>query len=355
MNMPMYLDIPIEKLCVSPETPLLTVVETIQCGEKQIALVVDEQQHLLGLITDGDVRRAILHNIPMESPASEIMQRKFIAGLNGMSLFEICELMQLKSVRHIPLVDADGILQDLIWISDLDLHPRLGMSAVVMAGGFGQRLRPLTKNLPKPMLPVGDKPLLEIMIQNLKESGIHRVHVSTYFQGDKIIKHFGNGDDLGVEISYLTEDQPLGTAGILSQLNGSDEPIFVINGDILTRIDFRSMLAFHNDHKADLTVAVRQYDLEVPYGVLECNGPHVNKISEKPTYRFFVNAGIYILQPESYRLIPEDQPFDMTELIEVLISARRAVVSYPITEYWLDIGHHADYQKAQDDVKNGKY
>ena len=229
MNMPVYLDIPIEKLCVSPETPLLTVVETIQHGEKQIALIVDEQKHLLGLITDGDVRRAILHNIPMDSPASEIMQRKFIAGLKGMSLFEICELMQLKSVRHIPLVDADGILQDLIWISDLDLHPRPSMTAVVMAGGFGQRLRPLTKNLPKPMLPVGDKPLLEIMIQNLKESGIHRVHVSTHFQGDKIIKHFGNGDDLGVEISYLTEDQPLGTAGILSQLNGSDEPIFVIN------------------------------------------------------------------------------------------------------------------------------
>jgi len=353
--MPMYLNIPIEKLCVSPETHLRTVVKTIQLAEKQIVIVVDEQRQLLGLITDGDVRRAILHNIPMDSPASEIMQRKFIAGHEGMGLFEICELMQLKSVRHIPIVDADGILQDLVWISDLDLHPRLSMSAVVMAGGFGHRLRPLTKDLPKPMLPVGDKPLLEITIQQLKEAGIHRVHVSTHYQSDKIINHFGSGEHLGVEISYLKEDQPLGTAGILSQLNGSEEPIFVINGDILTRIDFQSMLAFHNDHNADLTVAVRQYDVEVPYGVLECSGPHVDKISEKPTYRFFVNAGIYILQPASYHHIPEDQPFDMTDLIEALISAQRVVVSYPITEYWLDIGQHADYQKAQDDIKNGKY
>ncbi len=353
--MPMYLDIPIEKICVSPETALRAVVKTIQLAEKQIALVVDEQKHLLGLITDGDVRRAILNNITMDSPASKIMQRKFIAGQKDMSIFEICELMQFRSVRHIPLVNAEGILEDLVWISDLELHPKLSMTAVVMAGGYGHRLRPLTKNMPKPMLPVGDKPLLELMIQQLKEAGIHRVHVSTHFQGDKIIKHFGAGDNLGVEISYLKEDQPLGTAGILSQLNGSDEPIFVINGDILTRVDFRSMLAFHNDHNADLTVAVRQYDLEVPYGVLECSGPRVAKISEKPTYRFFVNAGIYILQPASYHLVPEDQSFDMTDLIETLISARRTVVSYPITEYWLDIGQHADYQKAQDDIKNGKY
>lgn len=353
--MSIYLNIPIEKICVSPEMSLRMVVETIQQGEKQIALVVDNLHRLLGLITDGDLRRAVLENVPMDTPASEVMQSSFIACKHGISLFEIYEIMQVKSVRHIPLVNDDGILEDLAWISDLILQPKLTVPAVVMAGGFGHRLRPLTKHLPKPMLPVGDKPLLEIMIQQLKDAGIRRVHVSTHFQSDKIINHFGDGCDFGVEISYLSEDQPLGTAGVLSKLNGSEEPIFVINGDILTRIDFRSMLSFHLDHHADLTVAVRQYDIEVPYGVLECKGPQVDNISEKPTYRFFVNAGIYILQPTSYHFIPENQPFDMTDLIEALISARRTVVSFPITEYWLDIGQPNDYRKAQDDIKNGKY
>lgn len=350
-----YLNIPIEKLCVSPETSFRKVVETIQQAEKQIVVVVDKLRHLLGLITDGDVRRAVLENIPMDTPASEVMQRSFIACAYGTSLFDIYELMQVKSVRHIPLVGDDGTLEDLAWISDLILQPKLSVPAVVMAGGFGHRLRPLTQHMPKPMLPVGDRPLLELMIQQLKDAGIHRVHVSTHFQGDKIVNHFGDGCDFGVDISYLNEDQPLGTAGILSKLNGSQEPIFVINGDILTRIDFRSMLSFHLDHNADLTVAVRQYDMEVPYGVLECTGPQVENISEKPTYRFFVNAGIYILQPTSYHFIPENQRFDMTDLIEALISARRTVVSFPITEYWLDIGKPNDYQKAQEDIKNGKY
>jgi len=222
---------------------------------------------------------------------------------------------------------------------------------VIMAGGFGQRLRPLTEKLPKPMLPVGEKPVMELIIDQLRNAGIQKVNVTTHFKPDKIRDYFGDGRAFGVDLTYVSEESPLGTAGALSLIGEKNEPLLVINGDILTQVDFRTMLAFHREHGAEITVGVRQYDLQVPYGVIESDGTTVTGLHEKPMLNFFVNAGIYFLEPSVHELIPQGEHFDMTELINALLAKGRPVASFPIVEYWLDIGQHADYAKAQEDIQ----
>jgi NDP-sugar pyrophosphorylase family protein len=203
-------------------------------------------------------------------------------------------------------------------------------------------------------LPVGDRPLLQLTIEQLREAGVRRVNIATHYLSEKINSYFGDGREFGIELKYVTEEHPLGTAGALGLIPISDEPLLVINGDILTKVDFRAMLSFHRENKADLTVAVSQYDLQVPYGVIECEGPRVHNVREKPLLRFLINAGIYLLEPSVHRFIPNSQRFDMTDLIQRLIKEGCLVVSFPIVEYWLDIGKHADYQQAQEDMKNGR-
>jgi NDP-sugar pyrophosphorylase family protein len=227
----------------------------------------------------------------------------------------------------------------------------VALSAVIMAGGYGTRLRPLTDDMPKPMLPVGDRPLLERTVRRLREAGIQDVRVTTHYLGDRIASHFGDGKAFGVDITYLNEDRPLGTAGALALVNRPAGPLLVMNGDILTNLNFHALLAFHREHRADATVAVRKYDLTVPYGVVECEGTQVKALQEKPTERFLVNAGIYLLEPTVLGCIPPGERFDMTELIQVLLQQGRTVVSFPIVEYWLDIGRAEDYERAQSDVE----
>ena len=223
-----------------------------------------------------------------------------------------------------------------------------------MAGGLGTRLMPLTEDLPKPMLPVGGRPLMEHIIEQLQQAGIRRVHVSTHYKPEKIIEHFGDGQAFGVDLNYVNEDLPLGTGGALGLISPPSETQLVINGDILTQIDFGAMLAFHQDNAASLTMAVRRYELQVPYGVIECDGARVTSLKEKPQVGVLVNAGVYLLEPSVYEFIPRGRSFNMTDLIWWLLDAGRTVISFPIREYWLDVGQHGDYAQAQDDMKNGK-
>ena len=188
-----------------------------------------------------------------------------------------------------------------------------------MAGGAGTRLRPLTEDVPKPMVNLGGRPMLERIIEQLRESGISRVMVTTHYKGELISDHFGDGDGFGVKIDYVQEDKPMGTAGALSQLEPSDKPLLVMNGDILTRLDFRAMLDFHGDHNADMSVAVRTHEFVVPYGVMETENERIIKVTEKPTINHFINAGIYLLNPDVARLVPESGYYDMTELINHLV------------------------------------
>jgi len=263
-------------------------------------------------------------------------------------------MLKQHRILHLPLVDEEQRVAGLVTLDEFLPDQVLPLQAVVMAGGAGSRLRPLTEETPKPMLSVGGRPLLEIIIEQLREAGIRQVKVTTHHQHEKIAEHFGDGQEFGVELSYVAERQPLGTVGSLGLLERLTETTLVINGDILTRVDFRAMLAFHREYQADLTVAVRHYDLKVPYGVIECDGPVVKGLSEKPTMGFFVNAGIYLLEPSVHRFIPSGQCFDMTDLIQCLLTAGRPVTSFPIREYWLDIGQHEDYVQAQEQVKAWK-
>jgi NDP-sugar pyrophosphorylase family protein len=263
--------------------------------------------------------------------------------------------MTENDVRHIPLVDEDGCIADISFLTELVKEYELPLRAIVMAGGYGNRLRPLTEELPKPMLPVGNKPLLELIVEQLKHAGIRQVNVATHYKGEVIAEHFKNGEAFGVDIRYVKEDQPLGTAGALSLLEEVDEPLLVMNGDILTRVDFRALLHFHREHKADLTVCVRQYELSVPYGVIDTDGVNVKGISEKPVVRQFINAGIYLLNPQVLKLIPNGQPYDIPDLIELLIKEQRTVVCFPIREYWLDIGKVDQYDQAKVDIAAGRY
>lgn len=324
-----------------------------------IVLLVDEGRRLLGTITDGDLRRSLLAGLTLDTPLSEILQRKAVSPYPtpatvrlGASREEILRLMEERFIRHVPVVDAEGRVVDLVTADQLIPREVIPLQAVIMAGGYGKRLLPLTENTPKPMLHVGDQPLMELMIGQLRDAGIRRVNVTTHFEQEKIRSYFGDGTRFGVDLNYVSEERPLGTAGALRLLETRQEPLLILNGDILTKVDFRAMLDFHNDCHADLTVGVREYDFQVPYGVIETEGTRVLGVNEKPVYKFFVNAGIYLLQPALEQFIPSAERFDMTDLIQQLIAAGRTVVSFPIMEYWLDIGRLADYERAQEDIKN---
>jgi dTDP-glucose pyrophosphorylase len=350
----------LSKFIVSPDNSIRQVIAFIDRNEKGIALVVDKQQKLLGTITDGDIRRAILEGQRLDEPVSKLITRKFkssypkpVTARLGTQRTDLLQLMQERAVRQVPLLDANGRVAELVTLDELMPDKFLPLQAVIMAGGSGTRMRPLTEDLPKPMLPVGDRPLMEVIIEQLRQAGIGRVNVTTHYLPEKITDYFGNGENFGVELNYVSEDRPLGTAGSLGLIDWPKETLLVINGDILTKVNFRAMLNYHREHRADITVGVRKYELQVPYGVVECEDQRVCHLREKPSLSFFVNAGIYMLEPRVIQYIPNDQHYDMTDLIERLIQKGRSVVSFPIVEYWLDIGEPSDYARAQEDVKNG--
>jgi dTDP-glucose pyrophosphorylase/CBS domain-containing protein len=334
-------------------------MSTIDRGTKGIALVLDEERRLLGTITDGDVRRALLASVDLNAPVSLLLKRKQnsphpvpVTAPVGMEREALLVLMHDHDVRQLPLLDSDGRVVGLITMDELIPSDGLSLQAVIMAGGFGTRLRPLTEDTPKPMLPVDGRPIMQLIIEQLRQAGIKRVNITTHYQPEKITNYFGNGEAFGVELNYVSEGRPLGTAGALGLMEVSTEPLLVVNGDILTQVDFRAMLLYHQEYRADLTVGVRQYEMQVPYGVIECDDYRVQGVQEKPLLRFFVNAGIYLLSPSVYAYIPNGERFDMTDLIQRLLDEGRTVVSFPILEYWLDIGQHTDYEQAQVDMKD---
>lgn len=352
----------LERVTVSPNSSVRQVMECIDQSAKGIALVLDDQRHLIGTVTDGDIRRAILAGMDLDLSISELLRLRqpiFASGAItaplGTDETTLLDLMTENDVRHIPLVDENECVTDISFLTEIVKEHKLPIRAVVMAGGFGNRLRPLTEDVPKPMLPVGNKPLLQLIVEQFKQAGIRQVNVATHYKGDVIAEHFKNGEAFGVDIRYVKEDQPLGTAGALSLLEEADEPLLVMNGDILTRVDFRALLHFHREHKADLTVCVRQYEFNVPYGVIDTDGVNVKGISEKPVVRQFINAGIYLLNPQVRRLVPNGQAYDIPDLIERLIKEERTVVCFPIREYWLDIGEAGQYDQAQSDFANGVF
>ena len=352
----------LRRFCVRPARSIRDTMGIMDASALGIVLVVDREGKLLGTITDGDVRRAVLALVDLDQPVSVLLARK--AGspyahpiTAHVSADEAVYLSKLKdhNILQLPILDKEDRVVGLVTLDEFVPSPALPLRAVIMAGGSGTRLHPLTEHLPKPMLPVGGRPLMEIMLERLRDAGIRHVKVATHHKGEKITEYFTDGKEFGVELSYISEEQPLGTVGALGLLECLSETTLVMNGDILTELDFRAMLSYHKEHEADLTVAVRHYDVQVPYGVVECEGSTVHRLNEKPSFGFFVNAGIYLLEPSVHRFIPNGTRLDMTELIQRLLDEGRPIVSFPIREEWLDIGHHADYRQAQRDIRRVKH
>ncbi len=344
----------LDRVVIAPKQTLAEAIAQLDAAGTGALVLCSEDRKVLGLLSDGDIRRAILRGVALDIACGDIAKRDPFMVRHPQANAEALQVMLERDINHLPVVDAQGHLFDFLLRRDLAQETALNMSAVIMAGGFGKRLMPLTEHVPKPMLPVGDKPLLERTIEKLRHAGVQDINLTTHYLPESIRQHFGDGADFGVHINYAQEDHPLGTAGGLRLLPRPDKPFVVINGDILTGLSFEKMLQFHQQHGALLTVGVRKYEVQVPYGVVQCDEARIVGLQEKPSFPFFINAGIYLLDPAAYDSIPSGERFDMTDLIQKLLDQGQVVVSFPIIEYWLDIGRHDDYLKAQDDIREGK-
>jgi dTDP-glucose pyrophosphorylase len=323
------------------------VLTRIEAAGYQIALVVGADDRLLGVVTDGDVRRAILQGLPLSSSVTTVMNPTPVTTRQGSSSREQLATMRRHVVHQLPIVNDSNHVVGLVLIDDLIGATEKPNWAVVMAGGFGSRLRPLTERVPKPMLVVRGKPILEGILENLVTEGFRRFYISVNYRAEMITGHFGDGSSWGIEISYLRENTPLGTAGALSLLPRVPElPLLVMNGDLLTRAHVASLLEFHEARGALATMAVREYDLQVPYGVVHTSGERITAVEEKPVQRFVINAGIYVLSPQALAHIPGDTYFDMPTLFERLNGAGALTTAFPLRESWLDIGRVEDYVQA---------
>lgn len=335
-------------IAVSPQATLLEVMNVIDKGVKQIALVIADDDHLIGTVTDGDIRRAILKGHPLDANIQHCINTNPITGLMGESPATLQRLMQKKSLKILPILNSNGQVVDIRQVS-FPAEKIKENKVVIMAGGLGSRLHPLTKNSPKPLLKVGKRPILETIINNFIDQGFYKFVISINYQGDKI-KHFFKHLEQQIEVEYIEEKQRLGTAGALGLFaQRPEQPFIVINGDILTTLDFNRLISFHKKKRNSLTMCVREYSFQVPYGVIKQDEHVIKEIQEKPRQFFQVNSGIYVLNPEIITKIPNNTYTDMPELINQLLDEELKVGAFPLTDYWLDIGRMEDFEKAHDE------
>lgn len=343
----------LSKLSVLPSADIRDTIAAIDAGAKQIALVVDASGKLLGTATDGDIRRALLRGCTLETPVTEVMNPKPHTATLDEDGHDVMtrEIPQL--IHNVPVIDGSGQLLGMFTDEDFTGASEISTPVVLMAGGKGVRLYPLTKDVPKPMLKIGDTPILEIILRKLKAQGFKNVYISVNYLADVIEDHVKDGAWLGLNVTYLHETQPLGTAGALAQLAGKvGEPFIVMNSDLLTNCDLRQVVRFHKKQGAKATLGVREYSFQIPYGVVNIDGTQVESISEKPLHRSMVSAGIYALDPWALELIPVDQYCDMPTLLDMIKSHGEKVTAFPIHESWLDIGRHDDLNDARNNLEH---
>lgn len=343
----------VKALFVSATDPIITAMKIIESDASKIALVVNADFKLLGTVTDGDVRRGLINNISVNDHVQLIMNKQPKSFLQETPWDQIEKVMKEKKITQIPLLNKEGVVVDIVLSSDLESRKIKPNTVILMAGGLGQRLGELTMDCPKPMLKVGDKPILEVVLNNLKEHGFHDFVISVNYKAEIIENHFKDGSDFGVTINYIREKERLGTAGALSLFKPkNDLPLLVMNGDVLTKVDFTQFLNNHNKNNYQVSMCVRKYDLQVPFGVVNVNEQTITSIIEKPVQSFFINAGVYILDKKVLDLIPEQTYFDMPSLFNQVIAQSKASAGvFPIHEYWMDVGQRDDFNQAQLDFK----
>jgi dTDP-glucose pyrophosphorylase len=325
-------------------------LKIIDSGAMQIALVVDKNDKLIGTLTDGDIRRGLLKGLELDSPIGSIIFTSPTVATVSDTKEEILKIALAKKLHQIPIVDANRKIVSLQETNELIKPKEKTNKVVLMVGGLGTRLRPLTTNTPKPMLEVGDKPILQTIVERFAEYGYTNIIMCVNYKSKVIQDYFGDGSRFGVNIEYIFEEQRMGTAGALSLLHVKPtEPFFVMNGDLLTNVNFAYLHDYHLSHDASATMCVKAYDFQVPYGVVNVKDSKILSIEEKPTHKFFVSAGIYMLSPKTLEHIPHNEFYDMPTLFEKLIADKENVISFPLREYWLDIGKHDEYKRANDE------
>lgn len=322
----------------------------IDSGAMRIALVTDNDEKLIGTLTDGDIRRGILNNLDLSDSIESIIFRTPTVCNVSDNKEKILEIALEKDIYQIPIVDHSGRLVGIEKVNVLLKPEGKNNRVVLMVGGLGSRLRPLTDHIPKPMLKVGDKPILETIILNFKKYGFINIVLCVSYKSEIIEAYFGDGSTFGVNIEYIHEEKRMGTAGALSLMQDKyTEPFFVMNGDLLTNLNFEHMMEYHLNNHAIATMGVREYDFQVPYGVVNVNGKEIISIEEKPTHRFFVSGGVYILDSQVLEFIPNNEYYDMPTLFEKLMEQKMKSISFPIREYWLDIGRLEEFKRANNE------
>lgn len=313
----------------------------------QIALVVSPENVLLGTITDGDIRRGLLRGLDMNSPVDTIIHQNPLVVPSHLSREAVFQLMQANRIRQLPVVDETRRVVGLHLWDRLMAPVQRPNLMVIMAGGQGTRLRPYTENCPKPMLPVGDKPMLEHIIERARGEGFQHFVLAIHYLGHIIEDYFGNGSRWQVQIDYLREEEPLGTAGAISLLHSRpDAPFVVSNGDVLTDIRYGELLDFHCRHQAVATMAVRLHEWQHPFGVVRTKGVDIVGFEEKPVARSHINAGIYVLEPQALDVLSAGEYCDMPTLFELLRERDKRTIVYPMHEPWLDVGRPDDLKRA---------
>ena len=340
----------IENIKLAPNSTIKEAMQTIDCGAMKIAVVVNKEGKLVGTLTDGDIRRGLLKGLSLESSIEPIIQHNPLVAYVNESKEKILAKTLGKRIYHLPVLNKEGIVVGIEDIETLLTSGNKPNHIVLMVGGLGTRLHPLTKKIPKPMIKVGNRPILETIILNFKQYGFTKIILSVNYKAEMVQEYFGDGSDFGVQIEYIYEDKRMGTAGALSLMKGKfTESFFVMNGDLLTNVNFEHFLNFHQENGAIATMGVREYEQQIPYGVVNQKNGEIESIVEKPTQRYYVNAGIYILEPEVLEYIPKDQFYDMPTLFETLIVKKKKPLSFPVHEYWLDIGQVKELEQARED------
>jgi dTDP-glucose pyrophosphorylase len=339
-------------ILIEGSTTLLKAIEIMEMTASRIALVLDNNQSLVGTVMDGDIRRGMLKGISLHDPVHMVMNTNPTIAYNNEHRDLILQKMNQKRIHLIPVVDEKRRIIRLEVLDEIiptNIHDNW---VVLMAGGLGTRLRPLTDECPKPLLRIEDKPILETILENFIEHGFRRFYITLGYKAEMIQTYFGDGSKWGAEIRYTLENKRLGTAGALGLLpEKATKPFFVMNGDVLTKVNFRLLLDFHTEYQSKATMCIKEYYYQIPFGVVQQDQHHLLEIVEKPMHRFFVNAGIYVLDPSVMDEIPRDELYDMPELFAQLLKQNKQVTAFPIREYWLDIGQMDDFEKAKVEYK----
>jgi dTDP-glucose pyrophosphorylase len=338
-----------ESIIIPKNASLKEALIKLDANPKMQTLIVEDNNKVIGTITDGDIRRGFINGLTNNDSIDKFMLTSFTFLKKGKYEADKLKIIKEKGLKVIPVLNKDGSLFEIINFNEVKTI--LPIDAVIMAGGVGSRLMPLTKDTPKPMLKINGKPIMEYNVDLLKSYGIKNLNLSVKYLKEIIEGYYKDGSDRDMNISYVTEDEPLGTIGAVKQIkNFKNDYILVMNSDLLTNINLEEMFEDLTNDSADMIIATTDYKVQIPYGVVESKGNRIKALKEKPTYTYYSNAGIYIFKRSLVDLIPSHTFFNATDFLEKLISENKKVLHYPIKGYWLDIGKHVDFEKAQKDV-----